>query len=85
MVVTVVVIATALEVKMVAVVGTALERGTSLETGTSLEKGTSLERGTSLLLGTAETSVVLQIMGFCEEVAIAAADMTEAVAALEVF
>ena len=79
MVVSVVVIATALEVKMVAVVGTALERGTSLE------KGTSLERGTSLLLGTAETSVVLQIMGFCEEVAIAAADMTEAVAALEVF
>ena len=47
--------------------------------------GTALERGTSLLLGTAETSVVLQIMGFCEEVAIAAADMTEAVAALEVF
>ena len=73
MVVTVVVIATALEVKMVAVVGTALERGTSLE------------KGTSLLLGTAETSVVLPIMGFCEEVAIAAADMTEAVAALEVF
>ena len=73
MVVTVVAIATALEVKMVAVVGTALE------------KGTSLERGTSLLLGTAETSVVLPIMGFCEEVAIAAADMTEAVAALEVF
>ena len=79
MVVSVVVIATALEVKMVAVVGTALERGTSLE------KGTSLERGTSLLLGTAETSVVLPIMGFCEEVVIAAADMTEAVAALEVF
>ena len=73
MVMTVVAIATALEVKMVAVVGTALE------------KGTSLERGTSLLLGTAETSVVLPIMGFCEEVAIAAADMTEAVAALEVF
>ena len=67
MVVTVVAIATALEVKMVAVVGTALERGTSL------------------LLGTAETSVVLPIMGFCEEVAIAAADMTELVAALEVF
>ena len=44
MVVTVVAIATALKVKMVAVVGTALERGTSLE------KGTSLERGTSLLL-----------------------------------
>ena len=73
MVVTVVAIATTLEVKMVAVVGTALERRTSLE------------RGTSLLLGTAETSVVLPIMGFCEEVAIAAADMTEAVAALEVF
>ena len=73
MVVTVVVIATALEVKMVAVVGTALE------------KGTSLERGTSLLLGTAETSVLLPIMGFCEEVAIAAADMTEAVAFVEVF
>ena len=73
MVVTVVAIATALEVKMVAVVGTALERGTSLE------------KGTSLLLGKAETSLVLQIMGFCEEVAIAAADMTEAVAALEVF
>ena len=57
MVVTVVAIATALEVKMVAVVGTALERGTSLE------KRTSLERGTSLLLGTAETSVVSQNNG----------------------
>ena len=36
MVVTVVVIATALEVKMVAVVGTALERGTSLVKGNFL-------------------------------------------------